>query len=244
MANIYFERLEDSLCTSDTQPTASHQVPKPSWWKDMPRYHTIAEELSNQNLRDFSTVRNCPAISDSMNFGYTLYLPYDIHIDTSSKDVVKFYHKTAMYNDTNNNATEYVGLTNNNAISNFYVPEGYCKTVIRINLLWGIKTDPDYSIFVTQPSHRYDLPLLAISGVIDTDTFPAREAYNFWVKDGFTGTIKAGTPLVQIIPFKREDFSSHVIENDHYEYVKIINKLTSAFTNGYKKFFWHRKKFD
>jgi len=244
MANIYFERLEDSLCTPDTQPTSARKTPHPSWWKDMPRYYSTADEMFGQNLRDFSTVRNCPAISDSMNFGYTLYLPYDIYIDATEDDFIKFYHKTPKYNSSNDDTNEYIGLTNKTATSDFYIPEGYTGPIIRINLLWGIKTDPGYSIFVTQPAHRFDLPLLAIAGVIDTDTFPAREAYNFFVKKGFVGTIKAGTPLVQVLPFKREDFVSQIIENDQYYYLKIMNKLTSTFTNGYKKFFWHRKKFD
>jgi hypothetical protein len=243
MANIYFQVLDKALCTDDIKPSPALNAPQPSWWKDMPRYYGGNADIQNQNFRNFATVRNCPAVNDAVNFGYTIYLPYDLYIDASDESQIRWYAQS-IDGFVNENLKDYISLSDKNSMGNFYIPEKYHSVLIRINPLWGVKTDPGYSIFVTQPVNRLDLPLLTFAGVIDSDVFPARESYTFAIKKGFNGTIKSGTPLLQVIPFKREDFVSVVTDSDTDLYSDTIRKLTSVFTNGYKKFFWHRKKFN
>ena len=62
------------------------------------------------------------------------------------------------------------------------------------------------------------------------------------VKKGFEGIIPAGTPFMQMIPFKRDEWKSeykeHVMKNQ-----LLANKINSTFWGAYRKNFWIKKTF-
>ena len=48
----------------------------------------------------------------------------------------------------------------------------------------------------------------ALPGIVDTDRSPQPINFPFFIKKNFVGTIEVGTPVVQLIPFKRDDWKS------------------------------------
>jgi hypothetical protein len=82
--------------------------------------------------------------------------------------------------------------------------------VIKFNNFWTIETPPGYSLLITHPINRHDLPFMTLTGLIDTDlykdnfiNFPAR-----WRDPSFRGVLPKGTPVAQCIPVKRELWSA------------------------------------
>jgi hypothetical protein len=58
------------------------------------------------------------------------------------------------------------------------------------------------------------------------------------------GLIPAGTPVVQVIPFKRDSFNmSFGSLYDLEEQSKVTRKLRSKLFDSYKNQFWHKKSF-
>jgi hypothetical protein len=72
-----------------------------------------------------------------------------------------------------------------------------------------IKTPPGYSCIFTHPFNQVS-PFLTLTGVVDTDMHPLAVQFPFLMLKDWEGTIKAGTPIVQIIPFKRDDWNHSV----------------------------------
>jgi hypothetical protein len=91
--------------------------------------------------------------------------------------------------------------------------------------------------------YRNDLPILAMDGIIDTDKYPSRFPHVFFVKSGFSGVIKASTPVLQIIPFRREEYTSEIVELDVEDVKKNHEIQETTFSSFYKKNFWTRKRF-
>ena len=87
------------------------------------------------------------------------------------------------------------------------------------------------------------MPFRIFDAIVDTDVYPARFPYAFLIKNDFKGIIKAGTPLIQVIPFKREDFISEIIDANYEEIKTQQNVAFSRFSGAYRKLFWKRKKF-
>jgi hypothetical protein len=56
--------------------------------------------------------------------------------------------------------------------------------------------------------------------------------------------IPAGTPFSQVIPFKRENWTSKLGgETEKRKYRSDLNKLTITFFDRYKRFWWVRKEY-
>ena len=99
-------------------------------------------------------------------------------------------------------------------------------------------------MWITHPSHRYDLPFTTINGFVDTDLYPNRLVLPFFIKDGFEGIIKEGTPIAQIIPIKRDNWKS--IENNfsNQESLNMENYPKINLLRTYKNKYWSKKNYD
>jgi hypothetical protein len=60
------------------------------------------------------------------------------------------------------------------------------------------------------------------------------------------GLIPAGTPIAQVIPFKRENYKMEISneEADIGAIEKATKRLKSVFVNGYKDKFWVKKEYN
>ena len=57
------------------------------------------------------------------------------------------------------------------------------------------------------------------------------------------GLIPAGTPIMQVIPFKRDDWKSYANEYDSKEQIHKHQKIRKHLFGGYKKEHWQKKTF-
>jgi hypothetical protein len=123
------------------------------------------------------------------------------------------------------------------------VPD-YCYDIpFKIMNDFGIQTPPGYSTLFVPILNMPNNPLIAFSGVVDTDTYNVPVNFPFFLKKGFVGKIPAGTPIVQVIPFKREDWQNEVTDPDQSLFSKINLRIKANLEFGYKKFFWKRKQY-
>ena len=112
-------------------------------------------------------------------------------------------------------------------------------------LFWAVGTEPGYSSLFLQPIHKDVSPLKAFEGVVDTDKFISDGHFSFYVDKNFKGTIEKGTPLLQVIPFKRNKFVSEIISAEESEpiYKKQRYAVRSTFKHYYKTFFRSKKEY-
>lgn len=107
---------------------------------------------------------------------------------------------------------------------------------------WTIRTPPGYSCLFTAPLNSEDSRIRLFSGIVNTDTYFNNVNFFFGFRKDIElpGLLKRGMPLVQVIPFKREEWTSSVKSIDKYseEYnlkQSTINELTSHLRGGYKE---------
>jgi hypothetical protein len=65
-----------------------------------------------------------------------------------------------------------------------------------------------------------------------------------WIREGFEGIIEKGTPLVQITPFKRDNWESEFsyMNENEYKYLEDRN-FNSYLKNHYVRKVWQKKKY-
>jgi len=109
---------------------------------------------------------------------------------------------------------------------------------------WGIKTPPGYSCLFVQPLHRESV-FTIMPGIVDTDTYNNPVNFPFVLNDTkFQGIIPAGTPIAQVIPFKRDSWRMSLGgEEDVKQSKRQLGSIRTVFFEGYKLKFRQPKEY-
>ena len=110
---------------------------------------------------------------------------------------------------------------------------------------WLIKTPPGYSCLFIKPMNRIEQRFDIISGIVDTDTFISEINFPIIINGDkypmLETTIEMGTPLVQVIPFKREKWKMKVDSKGGLSKIKINFLQRLKMINVYKSKWWSKK---
>ena len=217
----------------------------PSWFKDVPRFHHNDKEMKTDTAIGFHnlTIRHCMPFIDSMTSGYFLTTWTDIYVrrDDSGKPIIS-------YKDLNVVEKFGFGLIQYQEYfeSHITAMPGFDPFLYAWSTYWRIKTPLGVSCLFTQPLNRTDLPFFTLSGIVDTDSWHGSDVLNFALKQGFEGVIPSGTPIVQIIPFRREEWDFEIVNQidvAHKEVRDTVSDLRmNQTTSGYYRDNLHTRK--
>jgi hypothetical protein len=183
-----------------------------------------------------STYKKCSPFLDAISNGYIFYLSQDIEVikrEDGSPFVV-----------WRNKALDPIGWHENRQWDGLIKPENCYDFVYKWENYLIIKTPRKYSTLFTHPHNRFDLPFYTLSGVVDTDKYNLPVHFPFFIKNDFTGIIKAGTPIAQITFFKREHWIRSVKKyNKDYVEESVFNFYKNI-ERAYKNLIWQKKNYD
>jgi len=193
----------------------------PSWYRKMP------------GVKDgIQTIKKCVPFLDSLSMGYQIPLPADIVWNKKNKEFranseldISTYHFAVQSEDVS-------------------LPPEFDPQPHKWSNYWHIKTPKGYSTLFIHPLNRLDLPFYSMSGVVDTDSHPLLINFPFFLRYDFDGILKAGTPMIQAIPFKRDKWSAQFLDQvqsytgDHMSY-----EVMKPPFGWYKRNHWFRKEY-
>ena len=216
--------------------------------KTIPEWYRKADRFAKSPSNDYiigpdkgkiPTWKACPAIFDIMGTGYSFNTPCDI----------EFYkkHGKTLFNISNKKYESFVA--HRDEMPEFQHPLGYSKDHFAWTPDWQIRLPEGYSALYSQPFNRFELPFLSTSGIIDNDKLHNPGSLPFFLIDNFEGVIPAGTPYIQILPFKRENWTSEILEqSDSIQIIKDHMDVTAKYRKPdggvYKNEVWERRKYE
>jgi hypothetical protein len=102
--------------------------------------------------------------------------------------------------------------------------------VIKFINPWIVVTPAGYSTLFVAPLNSEAIPFRVLAGVVDTDSFYAPVNFPAVCELGRGGSclLKRGTPLVQAIPFKREQWRSEIGRADADRLEKLSREMTHS----------------
>jgi len=108
---------------------------------------------------------------------------------------------------------------------------------------WVIETEPGISCIFTPPLNHMETRFKLLDGVVDTDTYYNNINFPFlWTGGDGEFFIAKGTPLVQVIPFRREAYDLELSATDTEKRRAVNSTLGTKLKNGYRDELWHGKK--
>jgi hypothetical protein len=199
-----------------------HPVPAsrlvPEWYRKMPG---AAEQIE--------TVKKCVPVLDALTSGYMITLPTDVYFNNENKN---FWYDAPFDINSDHHEVQTQGVD----IGSEYDEQPH-KWVNQ----WLIQTPKGYSCLFIHPLNRMDLPFRSFTGIVDTDRHPLIINFPFVMKKDFYGKIPEGTPIIQIIPFKRDDWKADVVDDKAFKDHPEAHEVENPPFNWYKRKWWTRK---
>lgn len=166
----------------------------PDWWKRLPHTHDERDAFGSKAM----TAKKCMPLQDVMSLGYIIPLQGDVQvISNADRSIIKA---------TGPKTLPLVEFHSLQQIGGKTAP-GYPANPIKFINHWVIKTAPGWSTLIVPPINHLNPDFTCLGGFVDTDRYP--KEINFpalWHTPNFDDKIPAGTPLVQVIPVKRDSF--------------------------------------
>jgi len=216
---------------STSVPTSTHSV-MPKWYKEADRFakmpsgeyykapKAICPFPKEGTVDDFGKIptwKACPAIMDSFSTGYVLKTPCDIKFFKDKNGKIDVEIVDIKYKDF---------VSKRPPMPQFQHPIGYYKDHFAWQPDWGIEVPDGYSVIYMTPMNRFDLPFLNTTGIVDNDKVYLSGTFPFFIVDGYEGTIPAGTPYMQLLPFQRENWESEIeFLNQNQIYDKMMENM-------------------
>ncbi|TIL76094.1 MAG: hypothetical protein E5Y65_23820 [Mesorhizobium sp.] len=172
-------------------PPVAAKTVLPDWFRKLPPVDAQQASATNNGL----TVKRCMPFLDAMTTGWILPLAATVRLEVkdggSAVDAGWEFDRVMV---SNHGAHQVAG--------NPKEPAPPCK----FHNYWSIRTPPGWSCLFLPPLNRPAQPFECVAGIVDTDTYAAHIHFPFFATapDGLY-VIEKGTPLVQVIPFRRED---------------------------------------
>lgn len=173
-------------------------------------YGVIAEPLpANKVLPDWykmlegkvdvgvgkSTVKRCMPFLDALTMGWIIPLAaeFEFRYDEQAKEIEYSanFHRELI----STHGPQQIG-GDTNEMTQF--------PILKFHNYWAMKVPDGYSLLITAPFNRHEPRFKVFTGVVDGDNY-----FNFinapflWTGGEYHDVIKKGTPIIQVIPFKR-----------------------------------------
>lgn len=221
MTKITFTNTSGFIDLEQPQP-ASKFIPE--WYKNM-ESHIGGDKTPNGEGGTKATIKRCMPVFDAITSGYIITLPADVWV--SIKDGGQYFEWSNF------------GLVQFHPIDQAPTHPArnefpYPKWINH----WAIRTPSGYSTLFTHPMH-HDLPFTILPGVVDTDQYTAPVNFPMVINDPtFEGLIPKGTPIAQVIPFKRESWQMEIGDSKDFDQQSNVTiQLQTKFFDRYKSMF-------
>ena len=225
----------------------------PQWYKDADRFAKmpngeyyqatkmvcpVPKEGTTDDYGKIPTWKACPAIMDGFSTGYVLKTPCDI-------EFVKNSYGSLDVKISDQRHQDFCGKRS--AMPQFEHPKGFYKDHFAWYPDWAIELPEGYSGLFMTPMNRFDLPFINTIGIVDNDKVHLLGTFPFFIAEGWEGVIPAGTPYVQILPFKRENWSHEIEFQQQQEIYDKMMKNANFYRQPdggvYKNKVWSRREY-
>ncbi len=239
MKIIKFFAEKEYLSLGQPSPTKQHI---PDWYRK-------AETTYNYGGQDSPGLKTCMPFLDTLTSGYVLETPVNIYVN-EEKNEEKL---SKLFNNAESNLR--IRWDGPESLENFIMerpeesgstmprPSGHYPNHLVFSEFWSIKTPRGWSLLMTHPLNRHDLPFTTASGIIDSDKWFAPGNVPFFIKKGFSGVIPKGTPFAQLIPIKRSEWKMAIdkgLADTNYKQASVARNPDTS----YKKSMWQRKRYE
>jgi hypothetical protein len=205
----------------------------PDWYKKVTKWKN--NEIFNLETGFEGTVKRCVPFLEPFLTGYMIVLPHDLYVkNNDGKPYLTWREGGVKFPPSWREEVSEPNL----------VPAGHYPLEYTWHTSVANTVPIGYSLLLTHPLNRHDLPFTTLSGIVDGGFVMSPEGnIPFYIKNGFEGIIHQGTPIAQLIPFRQENWTSKQKNGLVKESEKYLKMSAALIAGWYKKTFWQKKEY-
>ena len=208
----------------------------PQWWKDATPYTKSPENLDGKkiiikNSESNASFKKCTPMLDMLSSGYVVPLWTDVQIrNVNGLPIITWRTSRDVFELHNGQEVE--------------IPDGYQQSQFKFLNQWVPKLPKGFSAIIMPCPGYPNNAFRPISGIIDYDKSNHALYPPMYLKEGFEGIIEKGTPMFQIIPFKRNNWKSKFsfLEDGQLQ-INMNRDVKATLVNNYVKNVWEKKSY-
>ena len=183
------------LCSPADQGVLAPPLPAkeamPDWFKRLPPIDKARRSPTNHAL----TVKRCMPFLDALTTGWILPLAATVRLEI--RDEGRIVDAGWDFDRV---------MVSNHSIHQVTGNPREPRPPSKFHNYWTIRTPPGWSCLFVPPLNRPNPVVEVVAGVVDTDSYVSQIHFPFFAiaADGHY-VLEKGTPLVQVIPFRRAD---------------------------------------
>jgi hypothetical protein len=208
----------------------------PQWWKDASPYiksenNPDGKKIIVSDHESNASFKKCTPMLDMLSSGYIVPLWADVQVTIQEQGPQLTWRVHKQVFDIHYG-------------QEVETPDGYQKTQFKFLNQWVPKLPKGFSaLIIPCPGYPNNI-FRPISGVIDYDKTTHPLYPPVYLKNDFEGIVEKGTPMFQIIPFKRNNWSSKFsFLEDGQELINLDRDVKATLVNNYVKNFWEKKTY-
>ena len=208
----------------------------PQWWKGASPYIKSPKNLDGkkiiiENFESNASFKKCTPMLDMLSAGYIVPLWSDVQVRIENKlPLINWRVQKNVFEIHEGQEVE--------------IPDGYLKTQFKYLNQWVPKLPKGYSALIIACPGYPNNPFRAMQAIIDYDKTTHALFPPMFLKEGFEGILEKGTPMFQIIPFKRNNWESKFsFLKDGQDLINIDRDTKATLVNNYVKNFWEKKSY-
>jgi hypothetical protein len=214
------------------------KMPNGKHYKATKQICPIAKPETTDDYGKIPTWKACPAIMDAFMTGYVFKTPCDLTFFKNAKGIIDVKIDDIKFKD-------FCSLRA--PMPQFEHPRGFYKNHFAWMSDWGLELPEGYSALFMTPMNRFDLPFINTTGIVDSDKVHLLGSFPFFIAEGWEGILPAGTPYLQVLPFKRENWEHQIdilSKSEIYDkMVKNANFYRQPDGGVYKSKVWTKREY-
>lgn len=192
VVNINFKSADQYIL--ENFPVVPAKKILPDWFK------TVSTETRLHIAGDtIPTIKQCMPVMDILTSGYIIVNPYELTL--FPKD------EPGNYEDFNiHSHVDYQPTSHHHKMCPVRIDDNK-KHWIKIKHPWTVTTPEGYSCLFLQPFYNFNHDLSLFPAIVDTDKHDLPVEFPGYSMQSKSITLKQGEPLMQVIPFKRDEWN-------------------------------------
>ena len=227
----------------------------PAWYRDLVPHTNIG----NPHGRGVGTLKKCLPVLDALTAGYILKSHQDVFInfnfyneETKTQDLrvegpssspVALQATMLKHSHEINWGHDYHPPAQLGGDKCPFVKQNSNLPFVKLVNTWRVVTPKGYSTFYLPIINNGDPRFTPLSGIVDTDDdFYLSSNFPIIIHKQGKFTIKKGTPIVAVFPFKRDSWKMKIKKIDPQKSNKQKVDHSRVHMHWYKDLFWKQKK--